>query len=159
MNKHWSNLIVLLAMLVSAFTPASAQASFTPLSDPGVRVLAAPQAAGLLKANAAVALAHYGSFSLWQLPTGIAAPEGAIVVDPTIYLREIQIDTNEAEPVKIPLALQSTEGIQEGFWMVQFAGPIQDVWLDDLKAQGLEIVTYIPENAYIVWGMTPGKVF
>lgn len=39
-----------------------------------------------------------------------------------------------------------------GLYILQFAGPIQDAWLDALKATGVEVVTYIPSNAYIVRG-------
>jgi hypothetical protein len=37
-----------------------------------------------------------------------------------------------------------------GLYLVQFAGPIQDGWLDALKATGAEIVSYMPNNAYVV---------
>lgn len=37
--------------------------------------------------------------------------------------------------------------------LVQFAGPPREEWLAQLRAQGLEIVQYIPPHAYIVWGL------
>ncbi len=155
MNRRWLNVLVLLALLFAAFTPLGVQPA-SASSEPGLRVLAMPQTAGLLSSNGATALAHYGAFSLWELPSGVGAPEGVMVVDPTIYLREVQINTNNADDaVKMPAALQAQAEPEIGFWMVQFAGPIQDAWLDGLKAQGLEIVAYIPENAYVVWGKQP----
>ena len=39
-----------------------------------------------------------------------------------------------------------------GLYIIQFAGPIQDAWLDALKATGVKVVTYIPSNAYVVRG-------
>lgn len=36
--------------------------------------------------------------------------------------------------------------------LVQFAGPIRQAWIDALEADGLQVVTYIPTNAYLVWG-------
>ncbi|HYP28851.1 MAG TPA: S8 family serine peptidase [Blastocatellia bacterium] len=36
--------------------------------------------------------------------------------------------------------------------LVQFAGPIMSEWVDDLIATGVEIVTYVPSNAYLVYG-------
>ena len=36
--------------------------------------------------------------------------------------------------------------------MVQFAGPIKGEWLTQLQAEGLEVVMYMPNNAYVVWG-------
>lgn len=45
-----------------------------------------------------------------------------------------------------------TRGIQPqgGLYIVQFIGPIQDAWLDALKATGVQVITYISSNAYIV---------
>ena len=40
--------------------------------------------------------------------------------------------------------------------LVQFRGPIEDAWLNGLKARGLEIVQYIHPYTYIVWGGLPG---
>src|SRR6185503_15878579 len=39
-----------------------------------------------------------------------------------------------------------------GLYIIQFAGPIQDAWLDALKATGVEVITYMPSNAYVVRG-------
>ncbi|MFP5260457.1 MAG: S8 family serine peptidase [Blastocatellia bacterium] len=43
-------------------------------------------------------------------------------------------------------------GIQPrgGLYIVQFVGPIQDAWLDALKATGAQVISYIASNAYIV---------
>ena len=39
---------------------------------------------------------------------------------------------------------------QGGLYIVQFIGPIKDEWLDALKATGVQVVSYITSNAYIV---------
>jgi len=36
--------------------------------------------------------------------------------------------------------------------LVQFAGPIKPGWLRELKNNGVQIVSYIPENTYLVYG-------
>ncbi len=41
---------------------------------------------------------------------------------------------------------------QGGLYIIQFAGPIQDAWLASLKATGVDVVTYMPSNAYVVRG-------
>lgn len=41
---------------------------------------------------------------------------------------------------------------QNRLWIVQFAGPIQDGWITTASENGLEILTYIPDYAYLVWG-------
>jgi hypothetical protein len=36
--------------------------------------------------------------------------------------------------------------------LVQFIGPVKSAWLDRLRASGLEIVAYVPNNGYLVRG-------
>ncbi|HLL56098.1 MAG TPA: S8 family serine peptidase, partial [Myxococcaceae bacterium] len=38
------------------------------------------------------------------------------------------------------------------FHLVQFVGPIQPEWYRALEATGVQVVTYIPNNAYLVYG-------
>ncbi|HEU4387597.1 MAG TPA: S8 family serine peptidase, partial [Blastocatellia bacterium] len=37
-----------------------------------------------------------------------------------------------------------------GLYIVQFAGPVQDAWLDSFKDNGAEIVSYLASNAYVI---------
>ncbi|MBN2007432.1 MAG: S8 family serine peptidase [Anaerolineae bacterium] len=53
-----------------------------------------------------------------------------------------------------PAALQRTDSGEAGLWIVQFSGPIEDAWYAGLARTGLEIVAYIPDYAYAVWGDT-----
>jgi hypothetical protein len=39
-----------------------------------------------------------------------------------------------------------------GLYLIQFAGPVKDEWVSELKVSGVEIVSYVPNNAYIVRG-------
>ena len=36
--------------------------------------------------------------------------------------------------------------------LVQFRGPVKPEWLDELTGAGVQVVTYIPHNAYLVYG-------
>lgn len=36
------------------------------------------------------------------------------------------------------------------YWVVQFEGPIQQAWRQHLEAQGLQILFYLPQNAFVV---------
>jgi hypothetical protein len=36
--------------------------------------------------------------------------------------------------------------------LVQFAAPVQEAWLDSVKKTGVQIITYLPANAYLVYG-------
>ncbi|HWQ08733.1 MAG TPA: S8 family serine peptidase, partial [Holophaga sp.] len=51
---------------------------------------------------------------------------------------------------KAALAPESFSG--KRLHLVQFAGPVKRAWLDDLKASGVQIVSYLPENGYLVYG-------
>src|SRR5262249_30114008 len=37
-----------------------------------------------------------------------------------------------------------------GLYIVQFAGPIQDAWLNTLVSTGADVITYVSNNAYVV---------
>jgi hypothetical protein len=78
-----------------------------------------------------------------------------------ILFNGYHLDTTEPEATyaKIPGDLRQTDMInaltrrsrpQGGLYIVQFAGPIKDEWLDQIKSAGAEVVTYIPSNAYVV---------
>jgi len=47
-------------------------------------------------------------------------------------------------------ALKSGIAPKAGLFIVQFAGPVRDEWLAALDATGVKIISYIPNNAYIV---------
>ncbi|MGQ9898139.1 MAG: S8 family serine peptidase [Acidobacteriota bacterium] len=69
-----------------------------------------------------------------------------------IYLNAVEINTTSP-------AAQSLRGQQElvdgvGMRLVQFAGPIQPSWVRMLEATGVQIVTPVPSNAYLVYGNT-----
>ncbi len=38
------------------------------------------------------------------------------------------------------------------FRLVQFFGPVQDGWLQEMQAAGLQVLQYYPHNAFLVWG-------
>ena len=68
-----------------------------------------------------------------------------------IMLRDRMIDTTLPEPaVRMDLSFVPTESTQ--LQIVQFPGPVKDEWLNELKALGnVKIVTYLPNNAYLLW--------
>lgn len=83
-----------------------------------------------------------------------------------VYLEGRQLDTRRPEEVESrlepalrrdELAHARAEGrpVRNGLYLVQLVGPVRDEWLADLAAEGLEIVSYIPENAYVVRARGP----
>ncbi len=78
-----------------------------------------------------------------------------------IALNGYILDTTNPDATyeSLPADLKSGEMMQalrkggtptSGLYLVQFAGPIQDEWLESLKETGAEIVSYMPSNAYVV---------
>ncbi len=104
----------------------------------------------------------YGAFGLWRLPPDtsqpglVAAPASLRPAGGNLYLRGLTLDTTQSvvEPA-LPAGLRQDTVSGDGLWIVQFIGPALDGWLEALRVSGLEIVAYLPENAYIVWGSDP----
>src|SRR6516164_9648656 len=68
--------------------------------------------------------------------------------DTAILLQNALLDTEQPLSVAIPGQLQSTE--DPGSYIVQSKGPINDAFRAQLKQAGAQIVSYIPNNAYLV---------
>ncbi len=100
-------------------------------------------------------VADYGSYQLYEAPQiipGLAGHSRAEIRDEynVVMLNAGRLDTRRTE-VK---ALRTSVGNFSGrrMHLVQFAGPVQPAWRDELLAAGVTIVTYIPENSYLVYG-------
>jgi hypothetical protein len=121
--------------------------------------------------NAIIGEINYGSFRLVvvneQALGGKAAVQqlAAAVQDEfnLIPLNGYVLDTTSPDTTyhQLPADLRKTDladalarGAKPagGLYIIQFAGPIQDAWLEALKATGVEVVTYLPSNAYVVRG-------
>jgi hypothetical protein len=111
----------------------------------------------------------YGSFKMLvvnQQQLGAAAelralPAGIHDGMNLITLNGYTLDTTnpDATYAQLPADLRRPDiadalarGVQPrgGLYIVQFIGPIQDAWLDALKATGAQVISYIASNAYIV---------
>ena len=69
----------------------------------------------------------------------------------TIQLNAGAIDPGRAaKPTPARAAAMEFSGSR--LHLVQFDGPIQPEWVEQLKQDGYQIVDYIPENAYLVYG-------
>ncbi|MFL5800637.1 MAG: carboxypeptidase regulatory-like domain-containing protein, partial [Roseiflexaceae bacterium] len=150
--------LLLVLLLVSPFGRTIAPAAGTALHATHRLLIDSSDAAGLrmIAQAGGVRLADYGGFSLWRVDDGAARalgsrPTVALRDDfDTIWLRSGTLDTRAGGPaVSAVLRQARTAGPQ--LWMVQFVGPIQDRWLDELRAAGARLVSYMPNNAYVVW--------
>lgn len=114
-----------------------------------------PAVASTLEAQGGRLVADYGSYQLFeydQLPVALA---GRPELEPRdqynfIFLNATRLDTSKSETQ----ALRKSVGqfACKHLHLVQFAGPIQAAWREEILAAGAEIVTYIPENTYLVYG-------
>ncbi|NBS55384.1 hypothetical protein EBT23_07525, partial [bacterium] len=91
-------------------------------------------------------------------PSSIPASKVASVQDTSedqpkpnvIYLNAGRIDTDlpSTKARRQPLAYFPGKRMQ----LIQWTGPVQAGWVEELKKLGVEIIDYIPENAYLVYG-------
>jgi uncharacterized protein (TIGR03382 family) len=117
--------------------------------------LSAEQAKQLEQSGVAVQnIKDYGSFKVIEVDSKAleALPEGAQLRDDynDLLLNAGTIDTQSKHGQSLRGMKLQASG--KRFHIVQFAGPIQPQWVKDLEATGVKLVTYIPNNAYIVYG-------
>ena len=140
-----SGLPVLLDLQLETYRSAAAEHKYLVPSDSAYRRAAAPGRA-----------VDYGSFSLVRLAPGAAPASSAadaVLADRMnlILLNSGVLDTTG--PVAQQRAQRSFGPAGgKGMALVQFAGPIRPEWYAALQASGVDIVTPIPENAYLVYG-------
>ncbi len=111
-----------------------------------------------LAARGAKVIGDYGGFTAIEADDALLAGLDTNRIDVldgwnVIRLNARPMDTRTAQ-VK---ALRHPRGQFAGkqLHLVQFAGPIKPEWLDALKQSGAQIVSYIPENAYLIYGDSP----
>jgi Subtilase family len=54
--------------------------------------------------------------------------------------------------------LKSADDRSRRLRLVQLTGPVRDDWRDRLEQQGLQVLAYVPHNAYLVWAEAPAAV-
>src|SRR5688572_3427702 len=101
-------------------------------------------------------IADYGSYKVFQADT---AASQELSKDARIEFRDDfnlillntgAIDTTTNEALSLRRGVESFSGRR--LHLVQFAAPIQTQWYQSLINTGVEVVTYIPNNAYLVYG-------
>jgi uncharacterized repeat protein (TIGR01451 family) len=71
-----------------------------------------------------------------------------------LLLSRFRFDPLDGEPELPPDQQTSYAPGEEGFYLVQFVGPVRDEWLAELEAAGVLLIQFQPSFAYIV-RMTP----
>lgn len=132
--------------------------------------------------SGAVLIADYSSFKLFSMPEAEAeAAVAAKATRKTeshpgiqsitvrddfnlLYLRSGLIDTTDTDAAgtlfnstgkpQPGLSAQSVGKAADssGLMLVQFVGPVKNAWLDRLKAEGFDLIAYVPNNGYLIRG-------
>ncbi len=146
-------LFVVLLLLLGFSYPAAA----LPGSASGVHKLQVndPALAGQIVAAGGRLVADYEGFQLYemaQVPAGLAANRHVQLRDEynRVLLNAARLDTTrrEVQALRVPAGNFAGKRMR----LVQFAGPVQPAWREELLGCGLQIVAFIPHNAYLVYG-------
>jgi hypothetical protein len=124
----------------------------------------------LARANAIRNEVDYGSYKLVVVDKdavgGLAALQSLPIAtrdeQNMIIFNGYLIDTSAPQPLSkvAPEDLKSSRMSEaaagaaapgKGLYVVQFIGPIRDSWFKELEQTGVEIITYVPHNAYVVF--------
>ena len=114
-----------------------------------------PATAAALLANGGKLIADYGGFQLIEADTAapaLAASSKNIEVDADadfIELHAARLNTRDPQVQARRTTLAAFVG--KKMHLIQFAGPVKPEWRADLEKTGARIVTYIPNNAYLVY--------
>ncbi|MGI8918724.1 MAG: hypothetical protein ACR2H6_08985 [Pyrinomonadaceae bacterium] len=114
-----------------------------------------------IESEGARLIADYGTFKLLEVNDALAGSlndkPGAEFSDESnlIMLNSGVFDTTTAEVQRLRQHAGGFGG--KRMHLVQFAGPIKPEWYSALLSTGVEIVTYIPSNAYLIYG-TSGSI-
>ncbi|MFO0830285.1 MAG: immunoglobulin domain-containing protein [Phycisphaerales bacterium] len=153
-----------LAALLIALSPATLRAEALPMQpepwrskfgqEGTVKVrVQRSQIDRLMSTSGRALVAEYESTAVLEVPvTDAFAIEGAEVLtdENLIFLNTGALDTS-SKPVREMQGIR-TPMPGRALHLVQFAAPVQPGWMDQLAATGVEVVTYLPSNAYLVYG-------
>lgn len=115
-----------------------------------------PAIAAQIVADGGTLVADYGSFQIVEANSAAAksfAASGKVEdrdEDNRILLNAGVLDTT-ADAVKLARRAPA-QFAGRRLHLVQFAGPVKAEWVAELEQAGLRLVTYIPNNAYLVYG-------
>jgi subtilisin-like proprotein convertase family protein len=145
--KFIKHILPLGTLLFLVAVPFRAEAHKLRVSDPAL--------ARTLLAGGGTLIADYGSFQYIESDSPTAAWLGAPAArladdEDVIQLNARRLDTRRADvrAMRKPVGAFSGKRLH----LVQFAGPIKPDWLKALEQSGAQIVSYVPHNAYLVYG-------
>jgi hypothetical protein len=149
-----SNLSGLLLLLVAGLVPMAQALASSNGHKVEVHDAAAARA---VEAQGGRLIADYGGFQLYDVPQISANLPGSVEVRDgynSILLNAVHLDTSKAGVQALRKTAEAFGG--KRMHLVQFAGPVQPAWRKALLEAGVQIVSYIPQNAYLVYGDSAG---
>ncbi|MCM3871575.1 MAG: S8 family serine peptidase, partial [Pyrinomonadaceae bacterium] len=114
------------------------------------------ETARMIESNGGILIADYKTSRIYETNSSVVSSlsgnAGAQIRDEDnlLQLNAGAIDTTKDEVQAARKAVGSFAG--KRMHLVQFAGPIKPEWYRGLEKTGVEIVTYIPSNSYLVYG-------
>jgi subtilisin-like proprotein convertase family protein len=111
-----------------------------------------PAMAKRLIAQGGILIADYGGFQL--IETSQAIPKDASIQPERdsnlirLHAKFLDTSTPEVRSMHKPAGPFAGKRLR----LIQFAGPVKPDWLAQLNQRGVQVVTYIPQNAYLVYG-------
>jgi hypothetical protein len=141
--RHFYCVVAIGCVFLSAI-PASAAPHKIRVSDPALSRSMQAQGARLVE--------DYGGFQILETDQETTASSGIEIVDDydVIHLNARLLPTHAPEVQALRRPVQSFNG--KRLHLVHFVGPIKPEWLEALKQTGVEPVSYIPQNAYLIYG-------
>lgn len=113
-----------------------------------------PQAYKLIESKGGTLVADYGSFRVYHIAkfTPELQSDGVEAHDDfdEIRLNAATLNTGDVQSKAAVKAVAAVKG--KRLHLLHFAGPIKPEWVDQLNATGVKVISYIPENAYLVYG-------
>jgi uncharacterized repeat protein (TIGR01451 family) len=123
-------------------------------------------------------IADYGSFQLFEVDRlpAVIGESGVEVRDDynVIMLNAGWLDTTRMPPMSGAAPQEASPGRRVSrmpagpappellagrhLFLIQFVGPVKPEWYKELLRTGVRVVTYVPSNAYLVYGDTAGLV-
>lgn len=117
------------------------------------KVRVPPQRASEMLRAGGTLVGDYGAFHVYELdsiPAQLVSDVDLEVIPQgtKIILNSGEIDTTGSANV----SLRATHSHRKELRLVQFAGPVKAEWLDGVRELGFRVISYVPENAYLVQG-------
>jgi hypothetical protein len=115
-------------------------------------------AAQLIRAHGGQLIADYGAFQLFEVPQvspTLALNDNIEIRDEDnfIMLHSGWLDTRT--PAVKAVATKAAAFTGKRLHLVQFAGPVRPEWFESLRETGARVLTYVPQNAYLVYADSP----